>query len=543
MLFKHKNICMQKVIKWLTVYKIWYWGIGIASLPDWKKVLIKWGALPWSIVDVRVVNSKKDYIEAHLLEIKKQDPKLITGHAICQHFFSPFMEKDENTTLPPYAIWCWGCKWQVMNYDAQLKLKEDIVKDAFWKLLKKQEITFLPIVWSPLHEWYRNKIEFSFWVYKQLEENFRKAKKSWRKEEDLLKEWMKKYSIDANFNLWFHKQGEFSKIIDVSHCWLVSEKVNKLFAHLKELCKASWLAVYDQKSHQWFFRHLVIREWINTNQILVNLSVADNNLVWEDTELWDNFMETLKNDSILNEEVSTFVISYNNWLADIVRNSETEIKTFRWEGSIYEILDFSEFVNNEEDAEEKKEVRVNFRISPSSFFQTNTLWAQKLFWTAMKMVWRIEWNILDLYCWAWSIWLSFLKSWVWEELVWVEIVEDAIVDAWHNAKINWVEDKCYFVASPAEKMLINFPELEEKIKNVWLVIIDPPREGLHVNVIKYLSDLKKQYNFKLLYISCNPITMARDIELLVEEGFKFKEIQPVDLFPHTHHIEDICVLS
>ena len=80
---------MQKIIKWLTVYKIWYWGIGIASLPDWKKVLIKWGALPWSIVDVRVVNSKKDYIEAHLLEIKKQDPKLITGHAICQHFFSP----------------------------------------------------------------------------------------------------------------------------------------------------------------------------------------------------------------------------------------------------------------------------------------------------------------------------------------------------------------------------------------------------------------------------------------------------------------------
>ena len=92
-------------------------------------------------------------------------------------------------------------------------------------------------------------------------------------------------------------------------------------------------------------------------------------------------------------------------------------------------------------------------------------------------------------------------------------------------------------------MLINFPELEEKIKNIWLVIIDPPREWLHVNVIKYLSDLKKQYNFKLLYISCNPITMARDIELLVEGWFKFKEIQPVDLFPHTHHIEDICVMS
>ena len=132
---------------------------------------------------------------------------------------------------------------------------------------------------------------------------------------------------------------------------------------------------------------------------------------------------------------------------------------------------------------------------------------------------------------------------VWEELVGVEIVEDAITDTWHNAKINGLEEKCFFVASAAEKMLTNFPELEEKIKNIWLVIIDPPREGLHPNVISYLADLKKQYNFKLLYISCNPITMARDVEMLVEKGFTFKEVQPCDLFPMTHHVEDISVLN
>ena len=92
-------------------------------------------------------------------------------------------------------------------------------------------------------------------------------------------------------------------------------------------------------------------------------------------------------------------------------------------------------------------------------------------------------------------------------------------------------------------MLINFPELKEKIQNIWLVVIDPPREWLHPNVITYLSDLKKECDFKLLYISCNPITMARDIELLVEEDFKFQKIQAVDMFPHTHHIECISVLS
>jgi uncharacterized RNA methyltransferase TTE1797 len=92
-------------------------------------------------------------------------------------------------------------------------------------------------------------------------------------------------------------------------------------------------------------------------------------------------------------------------------------------------------------------------------------------------------------------------------------------------------------------MLTKFPELKEKIQNVGLVIIDPPREGLHPNVIKYLADLKKQYAFKLLYISCNPITMARDIELLVDEGFTFKQVQGLDMFPHTHHVECISVLS
>ena len=283
---------------------------------------------------------------------------------------------------------------------------------------------------------------------------------------------------------------------------------------------------------------LVIREGINTGQLLVNLSVSDENLKdQEQSHHREQFLETIKNDPLLKQQVTTMVISYNNGLADIVNAPEVEMKTFRGDGYIYEKLDFTQLQHTQE------ECLVNFRVSPSSFFQTNTLGAQKLFSTAIKMTGHIEGNILDLYCGAGSIGLSLLKQGLWEELVWVEIVEKAIIDARYNAKINGVEDKCYFVASPAEKMLINFPELKEKIQNIWLVVIDPPREWLHPNVIKYLSDLKKEYDFKLLYISCNPITMARDIELLVEEDFKFQKIQAVDMFPHTHHIECISVLS
>lgn len=533
---------MQKILKGLTVYKIWYGGIGIARLPDGKKVLVKGGALPGSIVDVRVVKAKKDYVEAHLLAIKKQNPELLSGVPICQHFFSPFLQEQE-TGLQEYEIGCWGCKWQVMNYEAQLKLKEAIVEDAFGKLLKKQEITFLPIIASPLQKGYRNKIEFSFGVYKQLDEAFRKGKKSWIPEADLLAQGLKKYAIDADFNLGFHKQGEFSKIVDISACGLITEKANQVFSHLKQLCKASGLPVYDQKTHQGFFRHLVIREGINTAQLLVNLSVADNNLTsQEETQLREQFLEQLKADPLLKEQVSTFVISYNNGLADIVRNAETEIKTFRGEGTIHETLDFSAFVSADEELKPELS-KVTFRISPSSFFQTNTLGAQRLFGTAMQMIGHIEGNVLDLYCGAGSIGLSLLRLGIGKELVGVEIVEEAIVDAWHNAKINGLHERCFFVASPAEKMLINFPELKEKIQNVGLVVIDPPREGLHPNVIKYLAELKQQYAFKLLYISCNPITMARDIELLVEEGFSFKQVQGVDMFPHTHHIECISVLG
>ena len=533
---------MQKILKGLSIYKIWYGGIGIAQLPDGKKVLIKGGALPWSIVDVRIVKAKKDYVEAHLLEIKKQDPQILTGTPLCQHFFSPFLQ-EQNYDLQPYEKGCWGCKRQVMNYESQLQLKHDIIKDAFWKLLKKQEIWFPPVIGSPLQKGYRNKIEFSFGVYKQLDDSFRKAKKSWNSEESLLAQGLQKYAIDADFNLGFHKQGEFSKIVDISSCGLISEKANQVFTSLKALCKDSGLPVYDQKTHQWFFRHLVIREWVNTHQMLINLSVANQNLAAEQGEiqLWEHFLEKLKSDPFLQEQVSTFVVSYNNGLADIVRNAETEIVPLWGEGVIYEILDFSQFSNSE--AANQEQTSLKFRVSPSSFFQTNTLGAQKLFWTGFKLLRTIEGNILDLYCGAGSIGLSFLKMGIGKELIWVEIVEAAIVDAEYNAKINGLQEKSFFVASPAEKMLTKFPELKEKIQNVGLVIIDPPREWLHPNVIKYLADLKKQYTFKLLYISCNPITMARDIELLVDEGFTFKQVQGLDMFPHTHHVECISVLS
>ena len=504
----------MKNLKNIKIERIGYWWIWIAKLEDGKKLLIKWWALPWSIVDVNITKKHSDYLEWHIAKIHEYDKSFLDNEIFCPHFFTP-LKNDTNSSK---KIGCGGCKWQMISYDKQLELKEWIVQDCFRKLEDKP--TFLPIIWSPKEKWYRNKIEFSFWVYISAKE--------WR---------------DDRRNLWFHKQWEFSKIVDIDSCGLISDKMNQVFEHLKKLCFESWLPTFDQKFHRWFFRHLVIREWQNTNQLLINLNVfplLDDDTDWKQKR--ENLKNQLKTDDFVQKNISTFVVTYNSGLADIVRWQDITTETLRWDGYIYEELDFQK-------EETGETIGAKFRISPFSFFQTNTHWAEKLFGTWAQSIWEIKWKILDLYCGAGSIGISFLKLWIWSELLGIEIVPEAIQDAWYNAEINWIKDRCQFIASAAEKILLpddstwnksfnNFP-----LTDIWLVIVDPPREWLHSNVINRIAKLKQSNNFKLLYISCNPTTMARDIELFDQLGFKVKSLQPVDMFPHTHHIETIGVLN
>ena len=533
---------MAKVLTRVKIDKIWYGWVGLARMSDGKRILIKWGALPWSIVDLRIVKQRKDYVEAHITRIQELDPKIVDGEIFCPHFFWAKNEL-EAWSLELEAKWkigCGGCKCQMLSYGNQLKLKEEIVNDAFTKIKKKlPELQVLSIIWSPEEKKYRNKIEFSFGKY---------ITKEWgNRNEEISK------GVDITLSdrsVGFHKQGEFSKIIDIHNCALISDEANALFQYIKQLCKASGLPVYDQMTHQGFFRHIVIREGTNTDQFLVNLAVADSNLKDADMHYWDDFLELLKKDSFLNEKVTTLVITYNNGLADIIKSQECTTKTIWWEGHIYEKLIFKNTLKTADETVDDTDktqsiwiTEISFRVSPFSFFQTNTLWAQQLFGQAMKMVGNIEGTILDLYCGTWSIGISFLKVGKGKRLVGIEIVEEAIADAWYNAKINGIEDKVVFLANPAEKAFTQTPEIRNKLNNLGLVIVDPPRDGLHKNVVQMICDLKKESDFKLLYISCNPVTMVRDIELLLAWGFSIKTIQPVDMFPQTHHIECIGVLT
>jgi len=330
-----------KIINNVYIYKIWYGWVGIGSLPDGKKILIKWWALPQSIVDIKIVKKKKDYIEWHIINTHKYNKDLANGEIFCPHYFIPIWASQENQNS--YKIWCWWCKWQIMSYENQLKLKYEIIKDWFEKIKKYvPELEILPIVWSPLEKWYRNKIEFSFGVYISEKEN-----------------------LENRWNIGFHKQWEFSKIVDIDSCWLISEKANEIFKYIKNICYNSWLPVFDQKIHQWFFRHLVIREWFNTNQILVNLSVFEDSLKKTYNDKRNEFLEMIQKDKFLKDNISTFVITYNNWLADTVKSDKSESKTLRWDWYIYEILELNDH--------QEINIESTFRISPFSFFQTNTL--------------------------------------------------------------------------------------------------------------------------------------------------------------------------
>ena len=295
--------------------------------------------------------------------------------------------------------------------------------------------------------------------------------------------------------------------------------------------------MYDIKQHTGFLRHLVLREGVHTGQLLVNLVIAPKH--FESVPAHSSIREMLKQDfckdPVLQEQVTSLVVTENNGLADIVKSQDAKTETLRGDGHYFEEI----ILNVQEETSSTRR-----RVSPFSFFQTNTLGAELLFSTAVAMAGAIKGNIIDLYCGSGTIGLSFLKAGLGSKVKGIEIVEDAVKDAYFSAKINGLEERSDFYAGKAEQLLQQGVIDSDFFVGNDLVIVDPPREGLHPDVVNFLNTLKQQYSYKLLYISCNPLTLARDIELL-QAGHPrtIESIQPVDMFPHTQHIECIGVLT
>lgn len=492
-----------------------YGGIGIGTLDNGKKVLVKWW-LPWSVVEGNILKQKKDYIELQITSVQRYDTSLLSSEVVCPHYLFAYGQQH---TTPLHKHGCGGCKRQAISYANQLELKQTMVIDSLRKVPACQVLTLPPVLPSPQVFQYRNKIEFSCGTFRAYHDALGKSE-------------VANGQYDEYTTIWFHQQGRFAQIVDIDQCFLVSERMHEVYMFLKESLLASWLPMYRVKQHHGLCRHMVIRSAHHTQQTMVMLSIASRWFVdhEEDARKRQELLTEWEQNSRLRSLLTTLVVIENNGLADTVHHPEVAVKTIRWEGRIFEEVHLFDQV-------------LSFQVSPFSFFQTNTIGAEVLFSTALQMVGKVKGTILDLYCGSGTIGICALKSWRWSRLVGIEIVEEAIVDAHKNAQINGVAAQSHFFAGKAEQLVRHHPQLQELLKELDLVIVDPPREGLHKTVIDFLLELHQHRHIKLLYISCNPVTFARDIQLLIDWWWSLTALQPVDMFPQTYHIEMIGVLK
>ena len=472
------------ILENIKIEKLVFWGQWFAKLEhenpehNWKTIFVTGWVVPWSIVNLRVLKKKKRFIETQIVEIIQKSP----------------IEKIH----PKNIYWeSWGWKWINIPYEEQLKIKQEQVKEAFNVIEKKfWTQNFLEIEASPIEDSYRNKVEFSFWKYLSNSEN-----------------------IEEHFNVGFHKQGQFSKVIDYEGTPLIDEKQNEIYREIKKFCKTLGLPVYDQKKQEWFFRHILIRKTFFTNEMMILLSF---NPEYFDKNKKLNFQEKLQilKDFFLkmaekNPEIKSIYFSHNPNKADV---------------AIWDL----ELIFGEKTIKEKI-LWLNFEISPTSFFQTNSAWAEKLYSIVLDFTKNKKWNILDLYGWTWTIWIIFANSGA-KNVVSVELVTSASQDWEKNARLNSLNN-INFVNAKVEDFLWKYLEKWEKAD---LLVIDPPRAGMHP---KALEDILKFEAEQMIYVSCNPATLARDLEFILENStYKIEKIKAMDMFPHTHHIETVVSL-
>lgn len=306
---------------------------------------------------------------------------------------------------------------------------------------------------------------------------------------------------EDGFVLGLHKRGHFDQIFDLRGCWLESPLSNEIVDWFREFVRANKIPVYDVYSHEGFVRFLVIREAKKTGQVMLNIVTVDGEI--------PNAEELCRETCRIFPRVASIIQNINNSKSNIARG-ESERVLYGKNYIEEEILGF------------------RFRIYPNSFFQTNTFQAERLYSLIYEILNPNENDyLLDLYCGTGTI--GICASRLVRNVVGIELEPSAIRAAKENAEINKLEN-VHFLTGSVQEMLADINTLN----NITCAIIDPPRAGLHPKALKRLIDIKFP---KMVYVSCNPATFARDAALLVQAGYKVGRMAPIDMFPHTMHIE------
>jgi len=432
------------------------------------------GSYPGDIVKARLLKIKNSYAEALVMEILTPSSERVK--AKCKFFGT-----------------CGGCKQQDLDYDAQAKYKQQQVEEIFTKLGGFSDFEIEPIIPSQNVFHYRNKMEFSF------------SEKRWLTKEEITKEGI----LDKDFSLGLHIPKIYDKVLDVDECFLQSEVSNKILNFTRDLFKKKNTSIYSTKTHTGYLRNLVIKQASLTNDLMVNLVTSEEN-----DELVNEYCDELRKEI---PQVTTVINNINKKFAAVAVGDYE--KVIYGSGFIYDEIG-----------------KHKFRISANSFFQTNTLQAEKLYQTALDFA-ELKGNeiVYDLYSGAGTITI-FISDKA-KKVYAFEAVESAIADAKVNADLNNILNVKFFAADLYKSFL---PIVDKyNIPKPDVMIIDPPRSGMHPTTV---DDVIKLSPNKIVYVSCNPATQVRDIKLMVEAGYKLIKIRPVDMFPHTFHIENVALL-
>jgi 23S rRNA (uracil1939-C5)-methyltransferase len=446
-------------------------GKSLARL-DGKVIFIE-GAVPGDVADVFITRNKKDWAEGKATKITKFSEERVLP--FCIHFGT-----------------CGGCKWQMLPYEKQLEYKEQEARDAFKRIGKLADVPVLPILGSEDTIHYRNKLEFTFSNKKYLPAEELKALGD--------DDW-------PGGALGYHVPKLYDKIIDIYECWLMDDVNNRIRNSLRDFAKENDCSYYDIKEHKGWLRNIIVR-YCTTKELMVNLVFG-----FDDEE---------KREKVCNyllakvPEITTLLYTINPKWNDSIY--DLEVKTVSGKGYVIEKLeDF------------------NFKISPKSFFQTNTKQAEVLYNVVKDFANLTENEIVyDLYCGTGSIGIFLSRSA--KKIIGVDVIEEAVNDAKENALLNNLDHASFYAGDVIEICNDEFFEIHGRPD---LIIVDPPRAGLHAKLISKIIEMAPP---KIVYVSCNIATQARDLQLL-NEKFVIEKLQPVDMFPHTHHIECVALLT
>ncbi len=386
-----------------------------------------------------------------------------------------------------YSGFCGGCKWQFLNYDKQLEYKQQHVVESIERIGQIHGVPVYPTIPSPEIFEYRNKMEFSC------------ADRRW-----LLPDEMDKSNIDKSFALGLHVPGTFYKVIDTRVCFLQPELGNRILDDVRKFIRASGVPVYGLRSHIGFWRFLMLRHSKAYNQWMVNIITSK-----EDRKTVQPLADQLVN---TYSEIGSVVNNITSRKAGVAMGE-------------YEILLSGQPCIRDKIGE------FEFEISANSFFQTNTRGAQRLYETIKEYAdLSGKETVVDLYCGTGAI--AIFISGAAKTVIGIEISESAVNDAMNNCRINGISN-CRFILGDIKEKLAELTAAPD------VMIIDPPRAGMHKDVVHKILELAPA---RIIYVSCNPATMARDLGML-KESYKVLEVQPMDMFPHTYHIESVARLE